>query len=58
MEVKTQDPLFEVDLVMSQREARAAAKVPNASSGRQFAGFYNFHEVLIPMLQTVNQTFY
>ena len=50
--------VFEVDLVMSQREARAAAKVPNASSGRQFAGFYYFHEVLIPMLQTVNQTFY
>jgi hypothetical protein len=50
--------VFEVDVVMSQREARAAAKVPAARSGRQFAGFYNFHNVLIPKLQTVNQTFY
>jgi hypothetical protein len=51
--------VFEVDVVMSQREARAAAKVPTASSGRQFAGFYYyFHEVLIPKLQTLNQTFY
>jgi hypothetical protein len=50
--------VFEVDVVMSRREARVAAKVPNASSGRQFAGFYYFHEVLIPKLQTVNQTFY
>jgi hypothetical protein len=50
--------VFEVDVVMSQREARAAAKVPKASIGRQFAGFYYFHEVLIPKLQTVNQTFY
>ena len=51
--------VFEVDVVMSQREARAAAKVPTAKSGRQYAGFfYYFHEVLIPKLQTVNQTFY
>ena len=50
--------VFEVDVVMSQREARAAAKVPAARSGRQFAGFYYFHDVLIPKLQTVNQTFY
>ncbi len=50
--------VFEVDVVMSQREARAAAKVPTARRGRQFAGFYYFHEVLIPKLQTVNQTFY
>jgi hypothetical protein len=50
--------VFEVDVVMSQREARAAAKVPAARSGRQYAGFYYFHKVLIPKLQTLNQTFY
>ena len=50
--------MFEVDVVMSQRDARAAAKVPTARNGRQYARFYYFHEVLIPKLQTVNQTFY
>ena len=50
--------MFEVDVVMSKREARAAAKVPTARNGRQYARFYYFHEVLIPKLQTVNQTFY
>ena len=51
--------VFEVDAVMSQKEARAAAaKVPTARSGRQNAGFYYYHEILIPKLQTVNQTFY
>ena len=51
--------VFEVDVVMSQREARAAADVPRpSSSGRQYAGFFYFHEVLIPKLQTENQTFY
>jgi hypothetical protein len=51
--------VFEVDVVMSsRREARAAADVPRPKSGREYAGFYYFHEVLIPKLQTVNQTFY
>ena len=50
--------VFEAEVVMSKRDARAAAKVPTARSGRQYAGFYYFHEVLIPKLQTVNQTFY
>jgi hypothetical protein len=46
--------VFEAEVVMSQRDARAAAKVPTARSGRQYAGFYFFHEVVIPKLQTVN----
>ena len=50
--------VFEVEVVMSQREARAAADVPRPSSGRQYAGFFYFHEVLISKLQTENQTFY
>ena len=51
--------VFEVDVVMNQREkARAAANVPRPISRRQYAGFFYFYEVLIPMLQTVNQTFY
>ena len=50
--------VFEVDVVMSQREARAAADVPRPRSGRQYAGFFYFDEVLIPKLQTENQTFY
>ena len=50
--------MFEVDVVMSQREGRAAANVPRPTSGRQYAGFFYFHEVLIPKLQTENQTFY
>jgi hypothetical protein len=50
--------VFEVDVVISQREARAAANVPTPTSGRQYAGFFYFHEVLILKLQTENQTFY
>ena len=50
--------VFEVDVIMSHREARAAADIPRPSSGRHYAGFYYFHEVLIPKLQTKNQTFY
>ena len=49
--------VFEVE-VMSQREVRAAADVPRPSTGKQYAGFFYYHEVLIPKLQTENQTFY
>ena len=52
--------VYEVDVVMSsRREARAAADVPTRpTSGRDYAGFFYFHEVLIPKLKNVNQTFY
>ena len=51
--------VFEVDVVMSsRREARAAPDVPRPKSGREYARFYYFHEVLIPKLKNVNQTFY
>ena len=45
--------VFEVNVVMSQREAiAAAADVPRPRSGRHYAGFFYFHEVLTPKLQT------
>jgi hypothetical protein len=52
--------VFEVDVVImsSRREARAAADVPRPRSGRDYAGFFYFHEVLIPKLKEVNQTIY
>jgi hypothetical protein len=52
--------VFEVDVVqsMSRRDARAAEDVPRPTSGRDYAGFFYFHEVLIPKLHFVNQTFY
>jgi hypothetical protein len=52
--------VFEVDVVpsMSRRDARAAENVPRPTSGRDYAGFFYFHEVLIPKLHIVNQTFY
>ena len=38
--------VFEVDVVISsRREARAAADVPRPTSGREYAGFFYFHEV-------------
>jgi len=53
--------VFEVDVVpssMSRRDARAAADGPRPTSGRDYARFFYFHEVLIPKLHIVNQTFY
>jgi hypothetical protein len=52
--------VFEVDVVpsMSRRDARAVADVPRPTSGRDYAGFFYFHEVLIPKLHIVNQPFY
>ena len=44
--------VFEVDVVISQIEARAAANVPRPTSGRKYAGFFYFHKILILKLQT------
>jgi hypothetical protein len=51
--------MFEVDVVpsMSRRDAKAAEDVPRPTSVRDYAGFFYFHEVLIPKLHIVNQTF-
>ena len=40
-------------MMISRREARVATDVPRPTSGREYAGFFYFHEVLIPKLQTV-----
>jgi hypothetical protein len=50
--------VFKVDVIMSKREARAAADVPRPRSGRQYTGFFNFHVVLIPRREIIDQTLY